>query len=265
MLLPTDDNTLEKLVCFVPLAAAQALREALADAGAGRIGDYDSASFTSTGEGRFRPLPGAVPAIGEIGDLEVVVEAKVEVVYPARERHSIAAAMRSVHPYEEPAYDLIPLVGEAGHSARGHGRIGRLVETVSLEEFAEHVSSSLPVTAHGVRVAGDPHREIRTVAVAAGSGDSLLDLVATTKADVLITSDLRHHRASDFIEAGGPALIDVAHWAAEWTWLPVARERLQAGLVAAGVAAGTVDSRVSTLVTDPWTFRADTLNQGVLL
>ena len=69
-----------------------------------------------------------------------------------------------------------------------------------------------------------------------------------------MTSDLRHHRAGEFLEQGGPALVDVAHWAAESTWLPVAEERLGAGLAERG---DTVDTRVSTMVTDPWTFRVD--------
>jgi putative NIF3 family GTP cyclohydrolase 1 type 2 len=116
------------------------------------------------------------------------------------------------------------------------------------------VARALPATAHGVRVAGDPERRVSTVAVGAGAGDSLLDLVAGTGADVYLTSDLRHHRASEFLELGGPALVDVAHWAAEWTWLPVAENRLLAGLSRRGY---TVDTLVSALVTDPWTFRAD--------
>lgn len=82
-----------------------------------------------------------------------------------------------------------------------------------------------------------------------GAGDSLLDQVATSDVDVYLTSDLRHHRASEFIEADGPALVDVAHWAAEWTWLPVVAERIRQQW------GDTVETRVSTLCTDPWTFR----------
>ncbi|MFT4010539.1 MAG: Nif3-like dinuclear metal center hexameric protein [Nocardioidaceae bacterium] len=256
VIVATDDTALEKLVCFIPRSDAGRLRQVLADAGAGRIGDYDSASFTTFGEGRFRPLEGADPAIGQVGSLEVVDEARVEVVYPRAIREAALAAMRAVHPYEEPAYDVFGLVGQAT-ATRGHGRIGPIADALTLREFAEQVARVLPKTAHGVRVAGDPTREVRTVAVAAGAGDSLLGHVAATRADVLVTSDLRHHRASEFLADGGPALVDVAHWAAEWTWLPVAQERLETGLVAAGVAAGTVESRVSTLVTDPWTFRTE--------
>ena len=254
ILLPTDETGLDKLVTFVPLEDAEKLRQAITAAGAGQIGDYDSCTFTTTGEGRFRPLDGANPTIGRVGEAEVVAEARIESVYPRGRRAEVIAAMLDAHPYEEPAYDVYELGAGRTEPTRGHGRIGELVEPQRLEDFAEQVRRALPLTAHGVRVAGDPDREIRTVAVGAGSGDSLLELVATSGADVYVTSDLRHHRAGEFLELGGPALVDVAHWAAEWTWLPVAEERVVAGLSERGY---TVDTRVSTLVTDPWTFRAD--------
>jgi putative NIF3 family GTP cyclohydrolase 1 type 2 len=71
---------------------------------------------------------------------------------------------------------------------------------------------------------------------------------------VYLTSDLRHHRAGEFLEHGGPALVDVAHWAAEWTWLPVVERKLTEAVRERG---DTVDTRVSQHVTDPWTFRVD--------
>jgi len=139
------------------------------------------------------------------------------------------------------------LGGEPG-TGRGHGRIGPLAEPTTLRGFAERVRDALPATAHGVRVSGDPDRPVRTVAVGSGSGDHLLDTVLGTDADVYLTSDLRHHRAAEFREHEGPALVDVAHWAAEWTWLPVLEAKLRA-------AGDGLEPRVSTLVTDPWTFR----------
>jgi dinuclear metal center YbgI/SA1388 family protein len=141
--------------------------------------------------------------------------------------------------------------GGAG-SPRGHGRIGRLAEPTTLGDFAEQVAAALPATATGVRVAGAPERPVRTVAVGSGSGDFLLDTVRGTDADVYLTSDLRHHRAAEFLEHGGPALVDVAHWAAEWTWLPVLEDKLRRAVAARG---DTVDVRVSGTVTDPWDFR----------
>ncbi|MEO5710195.1 MAG: Nif3-like dinuclear metal center hexameric protein [Nocardioidaceae bacterium] len=249
-----DDTALDKLVVFVPDDHADAVRSALAAAGAGAVGDYDQASFTSAGEGRFRPLHGARPAVGRVGEPEVVAEARIEVVLPRTLRKQVLDAMRSVHPYEEPAYDLLELAAVDQVSSRGHGRIGRLAEPTTLREFAARVDAALPRTAHGVRVAGDPDRRVENVAVGSGAGDFMLDDVLGTAADVYVTSDLRHHRAAEFLEHGGPALVDVAHWAAEWTWLPVVEHKLREAVAAIG---DTVETRVSDVVTDPWTFRAD--------
>jgi dinuclear metal center YbgI/SA1388 family protein len=260
VLLGTDGGGLDKLVVFVPVDSAAAVRDAVTAAGAGAIGAYDSCTFSVAGEGRFRPLPGAAPVLGTVGRQEMVPEVRVEAVYPRALREQIVASLRQVHPYEEPAYDLIELAtppsgtttGTVPAATRGHGRVGTLEQEVSLRTFVEQVTAALPVTAHGVRVAGDPDRPVRTVAVGAGSGDSLLEEVRRSGADAFVTSDLKHHRASEFLEDGGCALVDVAHWAAEWTWLPVVERKVREAAVQAG---DTVETRVSTIVTDPWTFR----------
>ena len=251
-----DDAALDKLVTFVPHEHADAVRSAVTAAGAGTIGRYDRATFTSTGEGRFRPLAGADPATGSVGVPEVVAESRIEVVLPRHLRRAVVAAMRSVHPYEEPAYDVLELAAGPGErrSTRGHGRIGRLAAPTTLRDFAARVDAALSGTAHGVRVAGDPDRTVETVVVGSGAGDFMLDTVLGTDADVYLTSDLRHHRAGEFLEHGGPALVDVAHWAAEWTWLPVVERKL---LTATAALGDTVETRVSDIVTDPWTFRVD--------
>ena len=155
--------------------------------------------------------------------------------------------MLAAHPYEEPAFDLVELA-DPRTSPTGAGRIGSVAPT-TLGAFAEAVARALPETAHGVRVAGDPARAVSRVAVCGGAGDFLLEEVLRSGADAYVTSDLRHHPAAEFLEKDGPALVDVAHWAAEWTWLPVVRGRLAAAW------GDTVDVRVSTRCTDPWTFR----------
>jgi dinuclear metal center YbgI/SA1388 family protein len=240
---------LDKLTTYVPAADADPVRQALGRAGAGVIGDYDSASFSSAGEGRFRPLAGANPTIGEVGELEVVDEVRIECELPRAARPRVVAALLDAHPYEEPAYDVVELA-DPGTAPTGSGRIGTVEET-TLGRFAQHVARTLPATAQGVRVAGDPDRPVRRVAVCGGAGDFLLDDVRRGDADVYVTSDLRHHPASEFLEhaAGGdgPALVDVSHWAAEWTWLPVVARRV------ADTLGATVDTRVSTIRTDPWT------------
>lgn len=144
--------------------------------------------------------------------------------------------------------DLRPIRPASEGASTGTGRAGTIDE-VSLSQFAAHVAQILPTTAHGVRVAGDGDRAVRRIAVCGGSGDFLLDELVDGDVDVFLTSDLRHHRAGEFVEHRGPALVDVAHWAAEWTWLPVVEARLGAAL------GDRVDTRVSTLCTDPWSFR----------
>ncbi len=237
----------DKLTVFVPADAAAPVRASIAEAGAGRIGRYDFASFSSVGEGRFRPLEGSQPTIGTVGKVETVDEVRIEVVFERVLRGAVVAAMSAAHPYETPAYDVVELA-DPESSAAGTGRVG-LLERTTLAEFASSVSRALPDTAHGVRVAGNPERSVRRVAVCGGAGDFLLDEVARSDADVYVTSDLRHHPASEFVERGGPALVDVAHWAAEWTWLPVVAARVRETL------GDSVDTRVSTINTDPWNLR----------
>ncbi len=246
-LLPAPGPALDKLVVYVPVEQAAELRSVLADAGAGRIGDYDNASFSTPGTGRFRPLDGANPAIGAVGRIEEVPEERIEVVLPRRLRAAVVGSMLAAHPYETPAYDVVELA-DPGTSETGTGRIGDVAAT-TLGDFAETVASALPPTAGGVRVGGALDRPVRRVALCGGAGDFLLDTVGRTDADVYVTSDLRHHPAGEFLEQDGPALLDVAHWAAEWTWLPVVEARLSAAL------GDTVETRVSTICTDPWQHR----------
>lgn len=145
--------------------------------------------------------------------------------------------------------DTRPLSPEPGAPQVGTGRVGRLVEPLSLGDFAERVASALPATIPGVRVSGDLSSVVQVVAVCGGSGDSLL-VDAARVADVYVTSDLRHHRAQDHRADSACALIDVPHWASEWPWLPVAAEALRHDVTATG---STVEVHVSTIVTDPWT------------
>jgi hypothetical protein len=98
-----------KLVVFVPPDALDAVREAVFAAGAGRIGDYERCCWYSEGTGTFRPLQGASPAIGEVGEEERVSELRLETVFPEERQEEVVAALRKAHPYEEPAFDVYPL------------------------------------------------------------------------------------------------------------------------------------------------------------
>ncbi|MEU8172464.1 Nif3-like dinuclear metal center hexameric protein [Microbispora hainanensis] len=146
--------------------------------------------------------------------------------------------------------DLRPLQPSADDPRRGLGRIGDLPAPMPLGEFAALAASGLPRTAGPLRVAGDPGRPVRTVAVCGGAGDSLLGTARAAGVDVFLTADLRHHPASEHMEADGPALVDASHWATEWPWLEDAARRLTSALAARGI---TVEARVSDAVTDAWT------------
>jgi dinuclear metal center YbgI/SA1388 family protein len=243
------DEPTDKLVTFVPHADAGRVLDALAAAGAGRIGAYERCAWTSPGTGTFRPTEGASPTIGSVGAVEEVPETRLEVVVPRRLRRSVVEALRVSHPYEEPAFDVYELA--AGDSAYGIGRVGRLPAVEPLTDFVRRVAAALPVTAAGVKAAGDPATQVRRVAVCGGAGDSLLDAVRAEGVDAYVTADLRHHPTSEAREQpGGPALVDVAHWASEWPWLADAARRLTDRLARQGA---TVVTRVSETPTDPWT------------
>ena len=134
---------------------------------------------------------------------------------------------------------------------RGIGRVGRLAQPMTLGRLSVLLGEMLPATATGIRVSGDFDAPVSTVAVCAGAGDSLLSHPDVLAADVYITSDLRHHPASEARENAlvgrGPALIDVSHWASEWLWLETAATELREALPGVTVT-------VSELRTDPWDF-----------
>lgn len=147
----------------------------------------------------------------------------------------------------------VPASGDrdSDEPATGLGRVGRRAQPTVLGRLAGELARILPATATGVRVSGDYERVVHTVAVCGGAGDLLLNAQAVREADVYITSDLRHHPASEARESalvsGGPALIDVSHWASEWLWLDTAANQLREALP-------DVTVTVSDIRTDPWDF-----------
>lgn len=108
-----------KLVVTVPLSHADIVRDAIGKAGAGKVGNYEFCSFSSKGTGRFRPLDGAHPAIGEIGTLEMVEEERIEVTCANELVGSVIAAIKKVHPYEEPVIDVYPMASPLDCSQQG--------------------------------------------------------------------------------------------------------------------------------------------------
>ncbi|KIQ16234.1 Nif3-like dinuclear metal center hexameric protein [Rhodococcus sp. MEB064] len=252
-LMPLEEKPaggVDKWGVHVPVGDASTVREAMFAAGAGAIGDYRECSWSTEGVGQFRPVDGAQPAIGTVGTVEFVEESRLEMVAPRSARARVLAALRAAHPYEEPAFDVVESVDLP--TGCGLGRVGTLADPITLREFTSRVADRLPATAWGIRAAGDPDSTVRTVAVCGGSGDSMLDAVTRAGADVYVTSDLRHHVADEHLRAGGPALIDVAHWAGEFPWCAQAQSLLDERF---GSAAGW-RTTVATRRTDPWTIGA---------
>jgi dinuclear metal center YbgI/SA1388 family protein len=143
---------------------------------------------------------------------------------------------------------LVPATGAAEGGGRGIGRIGTLPDVLPLADLVTLAARVLPPTAAGVRAAGDPARAIRTLAVCGGAGDSFLTEAAAAGVDAYLCADLRHHPAGEHLAAGGPALLDVAHWAGEHPWLDEVATWLRGQF--------PIDTIVSDLDTDPWTVHA---------
>ena len=238
------DEPQDKVVTFAPEDAADALLNAMSDAGAGVIGDYTRCAFLGEGTGTFRASPDASPTVGRPGEVTHAAEVRLEMVAPRSRRSAVLRALIAAHPYEEPAWDVVELAAMPGR--RGLGRVGELAEPMTLAEFSGHAAGSLPRTAWGVRAAGDPQRVVRTVAVCGGSGGDLAADARRAGADVLLTSDLKHHATSESVADLDICLVDAAHWATEWPWLTAASR----------ILATTVETSVSTTVTDPWTLHS---------
>lgn len=206
VLAPTYAEALTKLVVFCPHEYADQLREALAKAGAGAIGDYAACSYTSEGIGRFTPSDHANPFIGQAGKEEQVAEQRIEVIVEQGVRTRVLKAMFQSHPYEEPAYDLIPL--EQQTNELGLGRIGELKEEMTLRQFAEQVKKALDVPA--LRFVGKPDTVVKKVAVLGGDGNKYVTTAKRQGADVFVTGDMYYHVAQD-AEALDLAIVDPGH------------------------------------------------------
>jgi dinuclear metal center YbgI/SA1388 family protein len=241
--LPPGDGV--KLVTFVPTDRADELVDALSAAGAGTVGDYSRCAWTTAGVGTFVAGEDTDPAVGEPGRRTEVPETRVEMVVPSSGVAAVVRALRAVHPYEEPAYDLLPTLLRHG---RGIGRVGELAVPESLADFTLRLAATIPTTGAGLRVAGDLHRQITRVALCGGSGSDLAGAALAAGADVYVTADWKHHDALDAAEQG-LAVVDVAHWASEQPWLSDAAARTASLLHGRGLQVGT---SVSTRVTDPW-------------
>jgi dinuclear metal center YbgI/SA1388 family protein len=180
-----------KLVAFVPADAADKVAGALFEAGAGWIGNYSCCSFRSPGTGTFFGQQGASPAIGQAGKLQRVDELRLEIVLPIDRLEAAISALRSSHPYEEPAFDLVQLA--APPEARGQGRIGKFPAPVERAALIDHIKHELGLSA--VLVCGPVTGQVSRAACCAGACGDLLDDALAQKADLYLTGEIRHHDA----------------------------------------------------------------------
>ncbi len=237
----TYEERLFKVVVFVPRGFEEKVREAMCAAGAGFLGKYRDCTFQAPGTGTFRPLPGASPFLGRIGELERVEEVRLETVVPEQKLGAVLRALAEAHPYEEVAYDVYPLRNPG--VKYGLGRVGMLAEPRPLGVFAEGVRELLGV--REVRVAGDLERAVARVAVCPGSGMGLLEQAVAAGAEVYLTGDVRHHEALEALRRG-LSIIDAGHHATERLIVPVVADYLRRRAEAAGKSLVVTTSRVDT-------------------
>ncbi|MHB8836246.1 MAG: Nif3-like dinuclear metal center hexameric protein [Candidatus Methylomirabilia bacterium] len=217
-----------KVVVFVPVGAAPELHAAMAAAGAGALGHYDSCAFLAPGEGVFRPLAGARPAIGTPGKLERVPEVRLEMIAGESELPAVLAAVRRTHPYEVPAIDCLALRPEP---LGGFGCLGRIGST-SLAAFVSRAARALGAEA---RVSGARVPRVRTVAVCPGSGGRLVPLAAASGADVFVTGEVRYHNMRE-AEHHGIAIVELGHDRTEMPAVDLLARLIRVGLAAAGAS-----------------------------
>jgi len=215
-------DKLFKIVVFVPEESIGQVRDAMAQAGAGVIGEYTHCSFRTPGTGSFVPLPAAQPYVGDIGKLEEVSEYHLEMICAGSRLDQVVAEMIDKHPYDEVAYDIYELANKP--VAHGYGRIGVLEAAMTFGEFADKVISTLDV--RYPKVFGDPKRAVGRVALCGGGASSLYREAARLGADVFVTGDTKHH---DILDAAalGVSIVDAGHFETERPGMVALAERLE--------------------------------------
>jgi len=199
-----------KIVVFVPNSHAEAVRDAMDKNGGGHIGNYSGCSFSVRGEATFRPGENTNPYIGTKGELERVDEARIETIIDKRKVDRLMDAVKTVHPYEEVAHDVYQL--DMG-MPYGLGRVGRLKQAVSMEEFLRLIKEKLGNDILRINMHPE-NKKIDKFAVVTGSGASFWKNCKSAGVDVLITGDMKHHDAIDAAE-NGVLIIDAGHYETE--------------------------------------------------
>lgn len=209
-ILQTMKGRLLKLFVFVPVSHAAVLQDALFQAGAGAIGQYSECSFTTQGQGSFRPGSNTQPFIGTAGgDRSLVEEIKIEVIVPDYLQMQVTKAMRAAHPYEEIAHDWVLLQNE--NQDIGAGIVGYLPQALSQQEFLAWVKEKMQ--AEVIRYTDCKPTKIQKVAVCGGSGSFLMHQAKALACDAFITADYKYHQ---FFEGENQIMItDIGHYESE--------------------------------------------------
>ena len=207
--LQPKSNVLAKLIVFTPETCLEQVREAAFNAGAGSIGNYNECHFELNGTGTFKPNESANPFDGEVGKRSSVPESRLEFLVSTHLISQVLAAVKQAHPYEEVAYDIIPLLNE--NQTEGSGMIGELETEMDEISFLKHLKSTF--NSGVIRHTNLLNRKIKTVAFCGGSGSFLLSTAMRQKADVYITGDFKYH---EFFDAENQILIaDIGHYESE--------------------------------------------------
>lgn len=215
-----------KLVTFVPEKDVDTVAEAVFEAGAGRIGDYEKCSYRLSGHGTFFGTDSTSPVVGKKGRLEHVDEIRLEVVFPKRLIARVAAALRKAHPYEEPAFDVYPLQTPPDKRI-GQGRIGDLSSATTVKQLAARLARATRAELPGI--VGDPRGSVRRALIVAGSAGRIPfeePEDSPTPDTVVITGEIRHHDALHYDRLGIPA-ITLGHSVSERPVLRPLGERLR--------------------------------------
>ncbi len=208
VLAPVSEK-LVKLVTFVPNDHIGKVREAIFTAGAGHIGNYDSCSYQIHGEGTFRGVENTTPFAGVRGTVHSEPEIRLETIMPSFITGKVVKALTEAHPYEEPAFDIYPLLNR--WSRAGMGCSGSLKIPLDADEFLNLVKQTF--TAQIVRYSGHRNKKIKKVAVCGGAGISLLKEAIASGADAFVTGDVKYHQFAD--AERDILLVDAGHYETE--------------------------------------------------
>lgn len=232
-----------KLQVYVPKDNADQVITAMVSSGAGSIGNYDSCTFQSLGEGRFRPLEGASPTIGQQDKVEKVEEIKIETIVRESDLNSVVRNMLKTHPYEVPAYNVVEIENGVEESKIGLGIVGYLTDRLTLKELAQKTKKMFKSDV--VKIAGDDNKIMRKIAVINGCGDDFIKEAARAGCDVLITGDIKHHVAHDALQLG-LSIIDAGHFETENIYMPTLANLLKQRFEEKNYDIGIVVSEVNT-------------------